>query len=240
MALFVIADLHLSLGEDKPMDVFPGWRDYVQRLEENWRKTVGPEDTVVIAGDISWAMKLEDCKKDFAFINALPGEKLLMKGNHDYWWSTRNKIDNFLTANGFSTMKVLHNCAYRVGNRAVCGTRGWLYNSETPEDQKIVNREAGRLLASLNQAEALGGVPAVFLHYPPVYDTMECKEILQILVDRQIPDCYFGHIHGQTAAKKALKGEYRGVRMHLVSCDFAGFCPVRVEDGVPGISLEEI
>lgn len=235
MALYVIADLHLSLGEDKPMDVFPGWRDYVQRLAENWRAAVAPEDTVVIAGDISWAMKLENCVKDFSFINSLPGEKLLMKGNHDYWWSTRNKIDNFLSANGFTTLKVLHNCAYRVGGRSVCGTRGWLYNSETEEDRKIVNREAGRLLASLKEARSLGGTPAVFLHYPPVYDGMECRELLDILVENEIPDCYFGHIHGQYAARKALRGEYKGVRMHLISCDFVGFRPVLVEE-VPGIS----
>ena len=101
MALFVIADLHLSLGTDKPMDVFRGWQDYVQRLEENWRGTVAETDTVVIAGDISWAMKLEDTGKDFAFINSLPGQKLLLKGNHDYWWSTRNKIDRFFLENGW-------------------------------------------------------------------------------------------------------------------------------------------
>ena len=235
MALYVIADLHLSLGADKPMDVFPGWQDYVERLEDNWRATVAPEDTVVIAGDISWSMLLEVCVKDFAFIDSLPGEKLLMKGNHDYWWSTRNKIDHFLTDHGFSSMKILHNCAYRVGSRAVCGTRGWLYNSETEEDRKIVNREAGRLLASLQAAKALGGIPVVFLHYPPVYDGMECQALLDIMVENGIPDCYFGHIHGQYAAKKALRGEYKGVRMHLISCDFVNFRPVLVDE-VPGIS----
>ncbi len=209
MALFVIADLHLSLGTDKPMDVFQGWQDHVQRLEANWHATVSPDDTVVIAGDISWAMKLEDCQKDFAFIHSLPGKKLLMKGNHDYWWSTRNKIDNFLAANGFDTIQVLHNCGYRIGERAVCGTRGWLYNSETDEDKKIVAREAGRLLASMNEAKALGG--------------------LDSLADNHVADCYFGHIHGSCAAKKALVGEYRGVKMHLISCDHIGFCPERVE-----------
>lgn len=229
MALFVIADLHLSLGTDKPMDVFQGWQDHVQRLEANWHATVSPDDTVVIAGDISWAMKLEDCQKDFAFIHSLPGKKLLMKGNHDYWWSTRNKIDNFLAANGFDTIQVLHNCGYRIGERAVCGTRGWLYNSETDEDKKIVAREAGRLLASMNEAKALGGQPTAFLHYPPVYGRMECRELLDILADNHVADCYFGHIHGSCAAKKALVGEYRGVKMHLISCDHIGFCPERVE-----------
>lgn len=231
MALFVIADLHLSLGADKPMDVFRGWQNYVQRLEENWRAAVAPEDTVVIAGDISWAMKLEDCVKDFSFINSLPGQKLLMKGNHDYWWNTRSKIDQFLSANDFDTIRILHNCGYRVGDRAICGTRGWLYNSETEDDRKVVNREAGRLLTSMAEAKALGGQLTVFLHYPPVYGGMECREILDILVENQVSDCYFGHIHGQTAAQKALTGSYKGVRMHLISCDYVNFQPVFVENG---------
>ena len=231
MALYVIADLHLSLGADKPMDVFPGWKDYVQRLEKNWTALVKPEDTVVVAGDISWAMRLEDAAADFAFLNGLPGEKLLLKGNHDYWWSTRSKIDAFFQEQGFSTLHILHNCAYRVGDVAVCGTRGWLYNSETAEDKKIVAREAGRLLASLAEGEKLGGEPMVFLHYPPVYDSMECGGILDILEERRISHCYFGHIHGQYAARKALVGEYRGVRMHLISCDFVNFTPVLVAKG---------
>ena len=231
MALYVIADLHLSLGADKPMDVFPGWKDYVQRLEKNWTALVKPEDTVVVAGDISWAMRLEDAAADFAFLNGLPGQKLLLKGNHDYWWSTRSKIDAFFQEQGFSTLHILHNCAYRVGDVAVCGTRGWLYNSETAEDKKIVAREAGRLLASLAEGEKLGGEPMVFLHYPPVYDSMECGGILDILEERRISHCYFGHIHGQYAARKALVGEYRGVRMHLISCDFVNFTPVLVAKG---------
>ncbi len=228
MSLFVIADLHLSLGTDKPMDVFRGWENYVNKLEENWWAVVKPEDTVVIAGDISWAMKLEDTAADFAFLQSLPGQKLLMKGNHDYWWSTRGKIDSFLTARGFDTLHVFHNCAYQVGDKALCGTRGWLYNSETEEDKKIVNREAGRLLMSIAEAEKLGGHLTAFLHYPPVYDGMECTELLDILCEHQVEECYFGHIHGQYAARKALVGDYRGVRMHLISCDFVNFRPVLI------------
>lgn len=229
MALFVIADLHLSLGTDKPMDVFHGWEDYVGRLEEHWRATVHAEDTVVIAGDVSWAMNLEDTLADFSFLHSLPGTKLLMKGNHDYWWATRNKMDAFLAEHGLFSLKILHNCAYRVGNRALCGTRGWLYRSETAEDQKIVSREAGRLVASLEEGKKLGGELTAFLHYPPVYDNMECREILNVLAEYQVKDCYFGHIHGQYAAKKALVGEYQGIRMHLISCDFVNFCPVLVQ-----------
>lgn len=228
MALFAIADLHLSLGADKPMDVFPGWEDYVSRLQKNWCSTVGPQDTVVVAGDISWAMHLEDAAPDFQFIQSLPGRKLILKGNHDYWWSTRQKIDRFLTENGFSSIGVIHNCAEVVGELAVCGTRGWLYNAESSEDKKIVSREVGRLNASLDDAAKTGKKPVVFLHYPPFYDGMECSEIMEVLVKRGISDCYFGHIHGSAAARCLPVTEYRGVSMHLISSDYLGFTPVPV------------
>jgi len=225
MALYTIADLHLSLGADKPMDVFRGWENYVERLEKNWRALVTPEDTVVIAGDISWGMRLEETEKDFAFLNGLPGRKLILKGNHDYWWSTRSKIDAFFKEKGFDTLEIVFNSAVRVGDVTVCGTRGWLYNAETAEDRKIVARENGRLVASLKAAQVLGGTPVVFLHYPPVYDTAECTALLDTMLEYGIKDCYFGHIHGDHAAKRAPVGEYRGIRMHLISCDYIRFMP---------------
>ncbi len=228
MAVYTIADLHLSLDGKKPMDVFPGWNDYVSRLTKNWNALVTPQDTVVIAGDISWAMKLEDADLDFAYLNRLPGKKLLLKGNHDYWWSTRKKIETYLTDRGFSTLSIVHNSAVPVGEIAVCGTRGWLYNAETPEDQKIVNREVGRLTTSLREAESLGLRPVVFLHYPPLYDDQRCEEILNVLKEWNIRDCYFGHIHGSQAAKRAVVGEYSGIKMHLISCDTVQFTPVLV------------
>lgn len=229
MSLFVIADLHLSFGCDKPMDVFSGWKDYTQRLERNWRNIVTESDTVVIAGDISWAMKLEEAEKDFRFIHQLPGKKILMKGNHDYWWSTKHKIDTFLQNKGFTSMQVLHNNAYIVDGVAICGTRGWLYNSQTEEDVKIVNREVGRLTASLNDAEKNGQAePVVFLHYPPVYGSMACTEILNVLEQRNIRQCYFGHIHGNQASKRAVRGRYHGIKMHLISCDYVEFMPILV------------
>lgn len=231
MSLFVIADLHLSFGCNKPMDVFPGWKDYTQRLEQNWRSLVKESDTVVIAGDISWAMKLEETEQDFAFIHHLPGEKILMKGNHDYWWSTKSKIERFLQEKGFTSMKVLHNNAYIVEDVAVCGTRGWLYNSETEEDVKIVNREVGRLVASLDDAakQDIHAQPIVFLHYPPVYGNMACAGILDVLETRHIKQCYFGHIHGNQASKKAVRGNYHGIKMHLISCDYVNFMPILVK-----------
>lgn len=230
MSLFVIADLHLSFGCNKPMDVFTGWKDYTKRLEQNWRKLVGESDTVVIAGDISWAMKLEETEKDFAYIHNLPGQKILMKGNHDYWWSTKSKIDTFLQEKGFTSLKILHNNAYIVDGIAICGTRGWLYNSETEEDVKIVNREVGRLTASLDDAarQDSNAEPIAFLHYPPVYDTMACTEILEVLEKRNVNRCYFGHIHGNQASKRAVKGDYHGIKMHLISCDYVGFMPILV------------
>lgn len=228
MALFAIADLHLSLGANKPMDVFEGWRNYVARLEENWCRIVGPQDTVVIAGDISWAMKLEETERDFTFLQSLPGKKVLLKGNHDYWWSTRSKIDTYLTQQGFDTLRIVHNDSYPVGQFAVCGTRGWLYNAASDEDIKIVNREVGRLNASIDHAVKMGLEPIVFLHYPPVYDGMVCEEILQVLLSRGIRKCYFGHIHGTQAAKRAVTGEYKGIELHLISCDYLGFTPLFV------------
>ena len=230
MSLFAIADLHLSLGTDKPMDVFEGWHDYVPRIEENWRSCVAPDDTVVIAGDISWAMKLEEAVADFRFINSLPGRKLILKGNHDYWWSTRKKIEAFLEENRFSSIGIVHNSAVEAGNFAVCGTRGWLYDAESAEDRKIVSREVGRLNASLDAAEKGEKKPIVFLHYPPVYGGMECREIMDVLVNRRVADCYYGHIHGSAAAKRSPTGEYRGVQMHLISCDYLGFRPLLVNE----------
>lgn len=230
MSLFAIADLHLSLGSDKPMDVFKGWEDYVARIDRNWRDAVGQDDTVVIAGDISWAMKLEEADADFRFIDALPGRKLILKGNHDYWWSTRKKIEAYFEQHHFSSLSIIHNSAAEAGQFAVCGTRGWLYDAESEEDRKIVSREVGRLNASIEAAEKTGKKPVAFLHYPPVYGGMECSEIMDVLVQHGIEDCYYGHIHGSAAAKRSPAGEYRGVRMHLISCDYLGFRPLPVNE----------
>lgn len=232
MALFVIADLHLSLGSSKPMDVFRGWKNYVERLEKQWRAIVTDKDTVVVAGDISWGMSLEESREDFAWLNALPGEKILMKGNHDYWWSTKTKIETFFAEEGFHTLHILHNNAYLAQGKAICGSRGWLYNSEKDEDIKIVNREVGRLNASLDDAAKRfpEAEPIVFLHYPPVYGHMACDGILQVLKERKIERCYFGHIHGSQASKRAIKGEWEGIKMYLISCDYVGFTPVLIRE----------
>ena len=226
MALFVLGDTHLSLGGAKPMDVFPGWNGYVEKLEANWRKLVKPEDTVVLAGDISWSMRLADTRKDFAFLNGLPGQKLIMKGNHDYWWSTANKMNAFFRAEGFDTLRLLHNNSYTVDGYALCGTRGWLFDADEPHDEKVMNREIGRLRLSLQAAEP-GKEKLVFLHYPPVYTGADAPEIVAVLKEYGIRRCFYAHLHGK-AIRFAVQGEVDGIRYKLVSADGLHFCPYKI------------
>lgn len=225
MSLFAIADLHLSLGTDKPMDIFKGWTDYVVRLKSNWEKLITDNDTVVIGGDISWAMKLEETYEDFKFINTLPGKKIFIKGNHDYWWQTKKKIEDYIKQNNFNTISILFNNAYELDNYAVCGTRGWFYDAEADADKKIINREAGRLRTSIEAAIKTGRDPIVFLHYPPVFQDRECEEIMSVLLEYKIGRCCYGHLHGGGAFKYAVNGNYRGIEMRLISGDYLGFIP---------------
>lgn len=224
MSLFAIADLHLSLGVDKPMDVFPGWAGYVEKLEKNWRENVRPEDTVVVAGDISWGLDISEAKEDFAFLDRLPGTKILLKGNHDLWFSTKTKVEKFLAENGFSTLKILFNNAYEYGDRAICGTRGWMND---PIEKKVLLRECGRLRMSLEEGKKFGKEPLVFLHYPPVFGGGECYEILDVLLEYGIKQVYYGHIHGYSSGY-AINGIRNGIDFRLISCDFVQFNPVKI------------
>lgn len=225
MSLFAIADTHLSFGTDKPMDVFHGWQDYVPRLAENWRAVVRDDDTVVIAGDISWGMDLAQALPDFRFLHELPGRKLILKGNHDYWWSTRKKAETCFAENGLTTLSVLFNNAFEVGEAAVCGTRGWLAESCSDEDRKVLLREAGRLQMSLDAAKAFGKEPVVFLHYPPVNaDGTWCPELFDVLRKEGVKRVYYGHLHGPSC-RMAVQGELDGIRLTLISCDALHFSP---------------
>lgn len=226
MALFALSDLHLSLSADKPMDVFKGWDNYVERITANWNRIVTDEDTVVLPGDLSWAMKLEDTAADFAYIDRLPGKKLLLKGNHDLWWCTMRKMETYFAEQGFSTLRFVHNNAVPVGEYCVCGTRGWFFDDESG-DKKLILREAGRLETSIKAAEQTGLEPVVFLHYPPVYGEQVCEEIFAVLKAHAIQKVYYGHIHG-AAMYKAVNGLYEGMQFRLVSCDCVGFTPVLV------------
>ncbi len=228
MSLFVIGDTHLSLSTDKPMDVFGGWDAHEQRLETHWREVVSDTDTVVIPGDISWGMTLEEAKADFAFLDTLPGKKLLMKGNHDYWWCTRRKMDAFFEENGFSTLRILHNDAVAVEDAvAVCGTRGWFYDAEQDADQKVLNREVGRLRTSAQAAVATGLTPIAFLHYPPVWGEERCQVFLDVLKEYGVTRCYYGHVHGP-GIRQAFNGEIDGIRLQLASADALNFVPLHI------------
>lgn len=227
MAIYAIGDLHLSLGAEKPMDIFPGWNGYLERLEKNWRALVSPEDTVVLAGDISWAMKLEDTAADFSFIQKLPGQKLLMKGNHDYWWTTANKMNRYLTAQGFDTLHLLHNNSYSVEGYALCGTRSWLSDPGEAHDEKVMNREIGRLRMSLDAAGE--GEKLVFLHYPPVYPGTGAPEVIETMKAYGVRRCFYGHLHGQSL-RYAVQGDVDGIRYKLISADGLGFCPYRITE----------
>ena len=225
MSIFAIADLHLSFGTNKPMDVFSGWTDCVARLEKNWRAIVTEKDTVVIAGDISWALKLSETYADFSFIQSLPGKKIFLKGNHDYWWGTKTRVERYLSENGFDSISLIFNSACTVEDYVVCGTRGWFYDAEEDADKKVLSREVGRLNKSLDEAEKTGLEPLVFLHYPPVYAGARCEEIISVLKRRNIKRCFYGHIHGDGAVRRAINGKYDGIDFKLIACDSLQFIP---------------
>lgn len=222
MSLFAIADTHLSFGTNKPMDSFPGWNDYVSRIEKNWNKLVTDDDTVVIAGDISWAMNFDELRADFEFLNNLKGTKIIIKGNHDYWWNTLKKMNEFIEQNHFDTIKILFNNSYTVDGVSVCGSRGWMFEGEDEHDEKVLNREVGRLKLSLDSAESENRV--VFLHYPPITTDNKCDEILSVLKQYGIKKCYYGHLHGK-AAKIAVDDSVDGIDFKLISCDRLSFVP---------------
>lgn len=229
MSVYAIADLHLSFGTDKPMDVFSGWQNYTERIQKNWQRLITKDDTVVIAGDISWAMDIKQTYADFDFINSLNGKKIIIKGNHDYWWTTKAKMDRYISDSGFDTISILNNNYFVADGTALCGSRGWFYDAETDADMKILNREAGRLRMSIEPALKAGYDPVVFLHYPPIYNNTECDEIMNILREYNIKKCFYGHIHGGNAAKKAFVGEKYGIQFRLVACDYIGFMPLAIK-----------
>ncbi len=227
MSIFVIGDTHLSFSTDKPMNIFKGWDDYEFRLKNNWQKLVTENDTVVITGDISWGMSLEESEKDFEFLHNLNGKKIILKGNHDYWWNTAAKMNRFLAEKGFDSIEFLHNNAFRVENTAIAGTRGWFFDAEKENIDKVLARECERLQRSIDTAKELGGEIAVFLHYPPVSMHGTCEPILNVLLQNNIKRCYYGHLHGG-AIKGALNGEKYGIEFRLVSADYLEFCPLYI------------
>ena len=227
MALYAIGDLHLCLGAEKPMDIFGGaWIGYMDKLKEGL-SVIGPEDTTVLLGDLSWALDLQQAKADFAWLNAIPGRKIILKGNHDYWWSTASKFYKFCEENSFTDMFILNNNHFEYDGHAVCGTRGWFFEEERSgeHDEKVFKRELLRLEASLKSAGELPKI--VFLHYPPKYKGYDCPEILELLKRYGVSRCYYGHLHGASHGL-ALEGIWDGVEFKLAAADKLNFKPTLV------------
>ena len=227
MALYAIGDLHLCLGAPKPMDIFGGaWVGYMEKLRQGMQ-AITPEDTTVLLGDLSWALDLPNAKADFAWINEIPGRKIILKGNHDYWWSTAAKFYKFCEENGFENMHILNNNFFEYDGYAICGTRGWFFEEERggQHDEKVFKRELMRLEASL---KAAGDLPKiVFLHYPPKYKGYECPEILELLHKYDVRRCFYGHLHGGSTLY-AVNGDVDGINYKLVSADRVDFTPILV------------
>ena len=227
MALYAIGDLHLSLSVEKPMDVFGGnWVGYMDKLISGVQK-ITEDDTTVLLGDLSWALNLEDAKSDFAWINQIPGKKIILKGNHDYWWSTAAKFYRFCEDNGFSNQLILNNNHYVYEDWAICGTRGWFFEEDRSgeHDEKIFKRELLRLETSLKSAGDLRKM--VFLHYPPIYKGYRCEEILSMLKAYDVKRCFYGHLHGASHGL-AVEGLWEGIDFKLVAADKLNFDPFPV------------
>ena len=227
MALYAIGDLHLCLGAPKPMDIFGGaWTGYMDKLREGM-SVIKPEDTTILLGDLSWALGLEEAQADFSWIANIPGRKIILKGNHDYWWCTARKFKEFCDKYGFEDLHLLNNNHFEYGGYAICGTRGWFFEEErgSQHDEKVFKRELLRLEASLKSAGELPKM--VFLHYPPRYKGYTCEPILELLNQYGARQCFYGHLHGASHSL-AMEGLWDGIEFRLVSADKLDFKPFLV------------
>ncbi len=227
MAIYSISDLHLGLSNEKPMDIFGSrWENYLELLQNNWQQIVQPEDVVLIPGDVSWATYIDKAEEDFRFLNALPGIKLVSKGNHDYWWETLSKLNQYIEKMGFSSIHFLHNTVYQYNNIAICAAKGYPDNGTSEEDKKLYNREVSRLALSLDMAKKTGAEQIfVMLHYPPAMQS----DFVRLMEEYEVTRCVYGHLHG-SAHKMATEGMRNGVVYHLVSADYLQFKPLLLLD----------
>lgn len=231
MSIYVIADLHLYFSIDKPMNIFGNnWENHAEKIKDNWIKKVKPEDTVLIPGDFSWATYLEDTYEDFKFLNELPGRKILLKGNHDYWWTTLNKMNNYIKKSSFENIDFLYNNSYLIEDRIIVGTRGWIGNLNT-ENIKILKRENERLKLSIKSGIEKYGRDKeiiVLMHYPPfIKDNMEV-DFIKTLKDYNVKKCYYGHLHAESH-KDAVEGKIEDIEFKLVSSDYMNFDLVKID-----------
>lgn len=228
MSIYVIGDLHLAFSVDKPMDIFGNnWENHAEKIKLNWLKKVKKEDTVILPGDFSWATYLEDTYKDFDFLNSLPGNKIMSKGNHDYWWATVTSMKKYLRENDFNNIEFLYNNAYLVENKIIVGTRGWINSWRSQENYKILKRENDRLKLSIEDGiKKYGNTKEMvaFIHYPPFYKEVVPEEIdfIKTLNKFNIKKCYYAHLHGESH-REAIEGNINGIEFKLVSSDYLKF-----------------
>ena len=232
MAIYVMSDLHLSLSTEKPMDIFGGeWVGYIDKIKENWINLITDEDSVIVPGDVSWGMHLDDAKEDFAFLNSLPGNKYVIRGNHDYWWTSLKKLNEFIEANNFDKIHFIQNDAVVIDDYVICGTRGWKVPGDegtTEDDEKIFKRELIRLELSLKEAKKTGKEILAMIHYPPFNVKGEETSVVDMLKKYNVKKCYYGHIHGERK-KYAKEGEIDGIEFKLVSADKLLFKPLKID-----------
>ena len=225
--IYAISDLHLSFGVHKPMNIFgKKWDNYEQRIKENWERRVKSDDYVLLPGDLSWGLTLKESRKDFEFINSLPGRKIISKGNHDYYFSTKSKLYNFFKENNFDTIDILHNNSYVIGDYVVCGTRGWgkTESGDATLDKKITAREEIRLRLSLEEGKKTGKKIIVAMHYPPFY-----SKFCSIMKEYGVILCIYGHLHGY-GTFMIKEGIIDEIEYKMVSCDHTGFDVVKLFD----------
>ena len=228
MAIYAIGDLHLSVAAKKPMDIFTGWDNHAEKLAENWKRKIKPEDTVILAGDTSWGMNLAQAVPDFRLIDKLPGQKIILKGNHDYWWSSMTKMGETLCSYDFSTIRFLHNNSYFVEGAHICGSRGWIFENGEPYDEKMIRREGLRIEASLKDRSPQKGQTLLFLHYPPIYAGQTTEPFIKLMQKYGVSRCFYGHIHGQ-GHKYAVEGQSRGIDFTMIAADYLSFDPLLIQ-----------
>lgn len=235
MSIYAIGDLHLSLNKEKPMDIFGGnWKNHEQKIKENWKNTVQDNDLVILPGDFSWEMHLKDMYNDFAYLNDLPGKKLLLKGNHDYWWTTLAKMREFLQENKFENIDFVYNNSYLFEDKIIAGTRGWALN-DTENSDKMNHREEERLKLSLQSGVDNFGDKEIIciMHYPPIIEenkndannqskNLKVSNYVQIMKEYNVKTCLYGHLHGESH-KEAFEGIIEGINFKLVSSDYLDF-----------------
>ena len=228
MAIYTISDLHLSLNKEKPMDIFgENWTEHSEKIKKDWQKKVKDNDIVLMPGDFSWAMNLKETYDEFKYLEELPGKKILLKGNHDYWWETLTKMRRYLKENNFKTIDFLHNNSYLHENTIIAGTRGWII-SDDADDKKIFERELGRLELSIQDGIKNYGEEKeiiVCMHYPPITNkeiNEQERKLLNILKKYNVKKCIYGHLHGESQ-KHGLAGYVEGIEFILASADYLNF-----------------